>query len=314
MALTDVLVLRALGVGDLLTAVPALRAVRRECHGARMRLATSVELRDLVELIGGIDDILPAAGLAAMEPCGRRPDLAVNCHGRGPQSTALLRRTDPAALWCHRDPDIGAAGPEWDAELHEVDRWCRLVRYHGLDADPTDLRIAAPRTAPVEAAIVVHPGAASAARRWPADRFAAVIRELAVRFPGPVVVTGGPGERGLVEQVCRRVGPDGTVLRAVPCRLREMVALVAHARLVVCGDTGTAHVATAVATPSVVLFGPTPPGRWGPRIDEPLHTVLWAGRCGDPHGDRLDPGLANIDAGQVLSAASAQLEGRTSHV
>lgn len=306
MAVSDVLVLRALGVGDLLTAVPALRAIRREFPSARLRLATSVGLRDLVGLIGGIDDIVPTDDLRTMAFCAS-PGLAVNLHGRGPRSTQLLRRTDPAQVWCHRDPDLGVGGPAWDDGLHEVDRWCRLLRHHGVGADPTDLRIAAPRSAPVVGAIVVHPGAASASRRWPADRFAAVIREVSGQFGGTTVVTGGPGERALVDEVCRAVGPGVPIRRAAPCRLGEMAALVAHARLVICGDTGIAHMATALAAPSVVLFGPTPPGTWGPRIDEDLHTALWMGRSGDPHADRIDPGLAGIGADRVAAAATKQL-------
>ncbi len=82
----------------------------------------------------------------------------------------------------------------------------------------------------------------------------------------------------------------------------------AVARLVVCGDTGIAHLATAFGTRSVVLFGPTPPRTWGPRVDRHLHTVLWTGRRGDPHGARLDPGLADIEAADVVAAASVQLE------
>lgn len=314
----DVLVLRALGVGDLLTAVPALRAIRRAFPQARLRLATSIELGDLVGLIGGIDDIVPTAGLTAMGPWGGPPDVAVNLHGRGPRSSALLRRTDPAALWCHREPGRPGGGPEWDDDLHEVDRWCRLLRHHGVDADPTDLRVATPPACPPDRVVVVHPGAASAARRWPAARFAQVARALADGGRVPVVVTGGPGESGLVEQVCRDAGPDAHVRPAAPRRLRDVAALVAHARLVICGDTGIAHLATAFATPSVVLFGPTPPRNWGPRIDAPLHTVLWAGRRGDPHGSRLDPGLASIGVAQVESAArdhlTGHLTGRTSRV
>ncbi|MFD0888435.1 glycosyltransferase family 9 protein, partial [Streptosporangium algeriense] len=70
----------------------------------------------------------------------------------------------------------------------------------------------------------------------------------------------------------------------------------------VCGDTGVAHLATALSTPSVVLFGPTPPARWGPPPGESRHVVLWSGRTGDPFATRPDPGLLAITPADVLAA------------
>jgi ADP-heptose:LPS heptosyltransferase len=70
----------------------------------------------------------------------------------------------------------------------------------------------------------------------------------------------------------------------------------------VCGDTGVAHLATAFGTPSVVLFGPTPPSEWGPPPNRPRHQVLWAGRRGDPHGQSPDAGLLAIEVPDVLGA------------
>jgi ADP-heptose:LPS heptosyltransferase len=78
--------------------------------------------------------------------------------------------------------------------------------------------------------------------------------------------------------------------------------VVAHAARVLCADTGVAHLATALGTPSVVLFGPTPPARWGPPPERTRHRVLWAGRSGDPNGDRPDPGLLTLQPRDVLEA------------
>jgi ADP-heptose:LPS heptosyltransferase len=58
---------------------------------------------------------------------------------------------------------------------------------------------------------------------------------------------------------------------------------------VLCADTGVAHLATAFGTPSVVLFGPTPPARWGPPPERTRHRVLWSGGRGDANGDRPIP-------------------------
>jgi ADP-heptose:LPS heptosyltransferase len=82
----------------------------------------------------------------------------------------------------------------------------------------------------------------------------------------------------------------------------ELAAIVAAAGRVVCGDTGIAHLATALGRPSVVLFGPVSPDLWGPPPDRPQHIALWAGRTGDPHGRSVDRGLLDISVDDVAGA------------
>jgi ADP-heptose:LPS heptosyltransferase len=81
--------------------------------------------------------------------------------------------------------------------------------------------------------------------------------------------------------------------------------VVAAARVVVSGDTGVAHLATAYRRPSVVLFGPVSPALWGPP-PRPQHVVLWHGDgTGDPWGASLDPALAKITVSEVTTALAA---------
>ena len=94
-------------------------------------------------------------------------------------------------------------------------------------------------------------------------RFAAVAGELA-RLGHQVVVTGSAAERPLAMDVARRAGLPPQSVLAGRTSLAALAALTASARLVVSGDTGLAHLATAYARPSVVLFGPVPPAEWGP--------------------------------------------------
>ncbi|MFG2247544.1 glycosyltransferase family 9 protein [Spirillospora sp. NPDC048823] len=301
-----ILVLRALGLGDLLTGVPALRALRRGAPGARIALAAPAPLGFLARATGAVDDVLPSEGLAPLPPAGP-VDVAVNLHGRGPQSHRLLTGTRPGRLLAFACAGAGhAAGPDWDPGEHEVARWCRFVSAYGFDADPADLDLDPPAVpSPAPGAAVVHPGAAFPARRWPADRFAAVA--AALRDGGErVVVTGGPAETAIARRVAELAGLDERADLSGRTRLPELAALIAGARLVVCGDTGVAHLATAFRTPSVLLFGPTPPGRWGPP-DRAEHRVLWAGRHGDPHGREPHPGLLEISAGQAVEAAGRVL-------
>jgi uncharacterized protein YjbJ (UPF0337 family) len=83
--------------------------------------------------------------------------------------------------------------------------------------------------------------------------------------------------------------------------LIELAAVVASAGRVLCGDTGVGHLATAFGTPSVLLFGPTPPSEWGPPTGRERHVVLHRGGRGDPHGGEPDPGLLAISVDDVLA-------------
>ncbi len=296
-----VLVLRALGVGDLLTAVPALRALREMFDEQRIVLAAPEPLRELVDLIEAVDRLHPTGGLGELKWRDEPPAVAVNLHGRGPESLRDLLAADPSALIAHRNPAVpNVPGPRWRPELHEVDRWCRLLEEHGIAADPTDLALAPPpKPTPHGGAVVVHPGAAAAARRWPADRFAHVARNLH-EDGHRVLITGGPAETDLARSVAAAAGLAPRRVLAGRTRLDELAAVVAAARLVLSGDTGVAHLATAFGTPSVVLFGPTPPTLWGPPPGRRRHVAMWAGRTGDPLGDRPDPGLLELEPDPVL--------------
>lgn len=353
-------VLRALGLGDLLTGVPALRALAAAFPDHRRLLLAPAWAADLLGLVpgaspvvhgvvatdftgavGGIDVAAPVrslgptptGGAAAAGPVvgaatdhdphrddgsttavgdarrtvPARPDVAVNLHGRGPDSHRRLEALRPGRLIAFDAPAAGHRGPAWDPDEHEVRRWCRLLSESGIPADATALRLEPPPIAAPGAAVgatLLHPGAAAPARRWPPDRWAAVARAVADEGRR-VVITGGRSEVALAERIATAadLGDDAVLAGRTP--LRTLAAAVAAAESVVCGDTGVAHLATALGTPSVLLFGPTPPARWGPLINARRHRVLWAGRHGDPHAGRPDPGLLAITTGAVLDSVRA---------
>jgi ADP-heptose:LPS heptosyltransferase len=317
--------LRALGLGDFLTGLPALRGLADAFPDHRRLLAAPAALAPLAALSGAVDGLVPAEPLAPLPPAAQHADVAVNLHGCGPESHGVLLAARPRRLVAFAHPAVpeSASGPPWPGDgVHEVVRWCSLLRAYGIPADPDRLDLPAPAdvSPPPEAhgATVVHPGAASAARRWPPERWAAVARAEA-EAGRAVLVTAGPGEADLAAAVVqgaaaglRRSGAtpvvaqerrsSGGVAAAGPTDLLQLAAIVAAAGRVVCGDTGVAHLATALGTPSVVLFGPTSPARWGPPADRPIHRVLWHGTEGDPHGDRPDQGLLRIGVEDVVAA------------
>lgn len=305
------LVLRALGLGDLLTAVPALRAIARALPDHRRVLAAPAPLAELLALVDvpgtgrpAIDEVADHHGLAPLPERLHGADVAVNLHGKGPQSHAVLSATRPGRLIAFGEAGTQLDGPPWRGGEHEVARWCRMLAAHGMACDPAELRIAAPPADPQwRGATVVHAGAASGARRWPAERWGAVARSESAAGR-PVVLTGGPDERELAVRVAAAAGLPQDAVLAGRTSLRALASVVAAAGRVVSGDTGVAHLATALGTPSVVLFGPTSPAEWGPPRGEGRHVVLWAGRTDDPHAAEPGPGLLQIgvqDVGDALS-------------
>jgi len=265
----------------------------------RRTLAGPAALAPLARLADPRLEIVDAAALAPLPPELHGADIVVNLHGRGPQSHALLRAARPRRLI--------AWGSTWRADEHEVARWCRLLSEAGVPADPAALDLPPPpwvAPAGTSGATLIHPGAASAARRWPAERWAEVARAEAAAGR-QVLLTGSPAERRLAETVADRAGLGPEAVLAGRTDIRALAAAVAAAGRVLAGDTGVAHLATAFGTPSVVLFGPTSPAHWGPPPARTHHVALWAGTSGDPHADTPDPGLLRILPEDALCAPSS---------
>ncbi|BDI23322.1 glycosyltransferase family 9 protein [Herbiconiux sp. L3-i23] len=302
----ELVVLRAIKVGDLLLAVPALHAIRRANPEHRLILATTGWLEPLAELIDGLDAFLPQHGLDHPIALERgRVDTVVNLHGRGPQSTDLLDALDPRRRVGHRFGERWD-GPEWrDGGLERV-RWAELVQWHGMPADPDELWLKDPGPSANPDAVVVHIGAAYGSRLWPAERFGLVARILE-REGGRVLISGGASERDRAAHVAELAGLPEDRIIAGRADLREFAATVASARLVVTVDTGAAHLASAYRTPSVIVFGPAPVEEWGPPAGPHIALTDASLRRGDGFADDPDPALLAVTADDVLAAARGLL-------
>jgi ADP-heptose:LPS heptosyltransferase len=302
-----VVALRALGLGDLLTGVPALRALARGYPDHEVVLVAPRSLAPLARHARAADRIVVADGIPAP---GTLPDgllgaaVAVNLHGRGPSSHRGLLATRPQRLIAFANTVAGVEGPQWKPQEHEVHRWCRLLAESGVAADPEDLDVEPPGSPSVRVkagTTVIHPGAGSPSRRWPPSRWAQVAAHEAATGRA-VLLTGSATERSLAESVAREAGLAPESVVAGRTDALKLASLVGAAGRVVSTDTGIAHLATALRTPSVVLFGPTSPAEWGPPPSRSWHRVLWLGRTGDPHARRPDPGLLAISVAEVLEA------------
>ncbi len=293
----DVLALRAAGVGDLLTAVPALRAVAGVGLDGTT-LAAPAWLHPLAPLLPGVTGVVDVRGLAPMTSLVGK--VAFNFHGSGPQSHQALLEQRPRDLVAFGCPPVWDFGPPWftdDLDEPERHRFCRLLEWVGIDTARDDVRIARPDRAPVvTGAVVLHVGGTDPARRWPPEYFA----DLAGRLGGlDGVITGGPGDLVTADRTAELAGLDPRNVLAGRIAVDEFAALIGAARLVVTGDTGAAHLAHAYATPSVVIFGPASIGQWGPPPATPSRVL----RAPGPR-----PTAAEVPVADVYAAVLDQLE------
>ena len=279
-----VLVSRLDSMGDVLLTGPAVRAVAAR---AEVVYLTSPRGEAAAALLPEVDEIIvhEAPWIAADAPLVRRADLdalvariaaagvdaacILGSSHQSPLPLALLLRlagVDAITAVSHEYPgsliDRRVAG---DPRLHEVERNLLVAATAGFDLPDDDdgrLRLDPSGLPPVDVppgAVVVHPGASAPARTWPAARWQSLVR-LLLDDGRPVLVTGSTAERGLVAAVARP-GARPVVGRT----LAELAATIGGATVVVCGNTGPAHLAAAMGTPVVEVFAPTVPfERWAP--------------------------------------------------
>jgi heptosyltransferase I len=203
-------------------------------------------------------------------------------------------------------------------EGHVIDKNLALLRPLGIEA--TGLRefplpLSAESVARVDAGLrgvgdgavaVLNPGGGWASKLWPAERFGELAKGLRGLGLLPLV-SWGPGEEALADRVV--AASAGAAVRSFPTTLLDYVETARRARLVVAADTGPLHLACAVGTPVVALFGPTDPARNGPFAGEdvvvrrmPPCAPCYSRTCAR-HAGVMD----GIGVGEVLAAAERRL-------
>lgn len=152
--------------------------------------------------------------------------------------------------------------------------------------------------------VILNPGAGWGAKRWPTERYGAVAKALAERGYG-IIINSGPGEEALAQEVNAASGNAAIVLTP---SLDELIALTRRASLVVAGDTGPLHLASALGKPVVGIFGPTDPARNGPFGG--VFRVLRHPESRRDHSRHSVPeaGLLTITPEDVLGAADELLK------
>jgi ADP-heptose:LPS heptosyltransferase len=274
-----VLVLRPGALGDTVLTEPVLASLREALPEAAIKLAGRPEFARL--LVGPADadaclsaddpaftslyttgplDLPPLDLVVAYLPdpdgslaarLATRADRVSVLDPRPPEGATthiadrLLAVLEPLGLTAARNVPRLACRPEWAAEAREA--WDRPARY-----------------------VVVHPGSGGRRKLWPAARWRAVL----ARLPVPAVVTSGPADAAVAAEL-GKAAPDAVVLRDLSTT--ALAGLLAGAVCFVGCDSGVTHLAAALGTPTVAVFGPTDPAVWGPRGERAEIVCGWDG-------------------------------------
>jgi ADP-heptose:LPS heptosyltransferase len=294
-------IFRALKLGDLLVAIPALRALRMALPRAEIiliGLPWASEFQDRFRhLVDGFRAFPGWPGLPEREvqveeiPSflaqmqREQFDLVVQLHGSGSIVNELCALFAGRRLAAFYEPSDHCPNPtdflRWPESGLELRRLLALTEFLGLETRgeslefplrPVDVEKAG-RLCPMNngSYACIHPGASTSTRQWPAVRFAAVADNLAA-LGLQIVLTGTTGEAALTRAVAAAMTAPALDL-AGKTDLGSVAALIASARLLVCNDTGVSHLAAALGAPSVVISTGDNPARWAP-LDMKRHRVL----------------------------------------
>ncbi len=299
-----IVILRALQLGDLLCAVPALRALRAALPQAQITLVGLPWARGFVDRFSRyLDRFIEFPGypgLPEREPLlsqvpafleqtqSQGFDLALQMHGSGSIVNPLVVLFGARVNAGYYLPGEYCPDPErfmpYPEGLPEIRRHLRLMEFLGIEPRGEELEFPlrqedARELRRVEQAaqllpgeyVCVHPGARASNRRWPPESFAAVADDLAGRGL-KVVLTGSKEEAPLTRAVAAAMRAPAVDLTG-QTSLGALGLVLKESRLLVSNDTGVSHIADALHVPSVVIFGAADPERWAP-LDRERHRVV----------------------------------------
>jgi heptosyltransferase I len=321
------LLVRLGSLGDVIHAIPSAAALRARYPHAQIDWLVDPRYTAVLQLVDGLSDAIPlnprkslVALLRTVSHLRRaKYDAAVDLQGLL-KSAVLARasgaqrvigfprehlRESAARFFYTETADPGS-------EPHVIRKNLSLMRALGVE----DLRVAFPLKLPrtvtgdtvatqfgSEGYALINPGAAWPNKRWMPQRFGALAAEIRERIGVRSLVLWGPGEEGIASLVVS--SSRGAAELAPATNIIDIFAIARRAKLMVSGDTGPLHIAAAVGTPVVALFGPTYAERNGPWSSDDI-TISRNARC-FCHYERkcrlLQPCIEDIAVDEVVSAA-----------
>jgi len=292
-----VLCVRLDNLGDVLMTTPAMRALKQSYGEGHLTLLTSPAGAAAAAFIAEIDETIvydapwmkgssvdSANDSAALIALLRAKDfdaaVVFTVYSQSPLPAALVCHMAGIPLrlaHCRENPYqlltdwVRESEPEKDLR-HEVQRQLDLVATVGAGTREQRLSFKVPQAcrawadqwlrqagiAPGQAWIVLHPGASAPSRRYPVELWARVVEGIAAQLACPVILTGSGEEQALVEAIRRASAATATSLAGL-LELGQLGALIERAPVLLCGNSGPAHIAAALGTSVVDLYALTNP-------------------------------------------------------
>jgi lipopolysaccharide heptosyltransferase I len=331
--LNKFLIIRLGSLGDVIHGIPAAAALRRRYPHAHIDWVTDPRYLELLDLVECLDARIPfdprhlmqgraAAWQTLSQLRHARYDAVIDLQGLL-KSAVLARlvhahktigfprahlREPLARLFYGKAPDPGRA-------THVIDKNLALLSPLDVTDRTPKFPVSIPRTATVQGVVerlgglfaILNPGAAWPNKRWPPERFGAIAMHIHREFGMRSLVLWGPDERSLGDAVA--AASQGTAEAAPHTTIPDIVGLARAAKLFVSGDTGPLHIAGAVGTPVVALFGPTSPERNGPWSPQDI-TLSRLSQCVchyERRCRRSNPCINDITVDDVMAAVRQRM-------
>jgi ADP-heptose:LPS heptosyltransferase len=286
----NILVIRTAYIGDVVMTLPVLKPLRELFPGARISFLTATGAAEALTNNPFVDEVIaydpfwfypsPKAGYGRFlkRMRSRSFDLVIEARA---DIRELLGLVWPLKARYRLSYAVGGGGyllthcVPYPGLKHKVEYHLDLVRYLGYAGaerewgiyltDEEERRIDAimAREGFRQPFIALHPGSRLPLKRWPATRYGELAEALADRLKLPLVVLGAAGEKAGIDEMIRGMRYRPVSLAGL-LSLRELAGVLGRASVFVCNDSGPMHIAAAMKTPTVALFGPSKSAETGP--------------------------------------------------
>ncbi|MCX5706298.1 MAG: lipopolysaccharide heptosyltransferase II [Candidatus Omnitrophica bacterium] len=339
-----ILIVRTDRIGDLLLSTPVIKAMRQAYPNAYITMMVSPYTKEIVEGNPYLDEVITYDKDEKHKSWARSVRFARNLKKKRFDLSIILHPTNRAHLIAYLagirkrvgyDRKMGflltdrIKYTKQRGEKHELEYNLDLLRYLNIEAGDKGLFIPIKDESEKwvdnlfrqegirveDKLLIIHPGASCPSRIWPAQNYAAVADKLSQRYGFKIFILAGPQllDSKAAEDVIKYMRSPAVNL-ARKTSLSQATSLIKRCKLLISADTGPVHIATAVGTPQVVIFGRNQPGlsplRWGPTSEKHriLHKTVGCIECLAHNCQKQFACLNAITVDEVVSAADSILK------